>query len=59
MDDGLANMATDLWKKVSKDAEVAGDIALQTVMTATEHVSKFMTEKLAMVMDMATTFLGS
>ena len=58
MDDGLANMATDLWKKVSKDAEVAVDIALQTVMTATEHISKFMTN-LAMVMDMAATFLGS
>lgn len=59
MDDDLANMATDLWKKVSKNAEAAGDIALQTVMTATEHISKFMTEKLAVVMDMAATFLGS
>jgi len=59
MDDDLANMATDLWKKVSKDAEVVGDIVLQTVMTATEHIGKFMTENLAVVMDMASSFLGS
>jgi len=59
MDDGLANMASDLWKKVSKDAEVVGEIVLQTVMTATEHISKFMTENLAVVMDMASSFLGS
>ena len=56
MDDDLA---TQLWEKVSKDAEVAGDIVLQTVMTATEHISKFMTEKLAVVMDMAAAYLGS
>ena len=59
MDDDLANMATDLWKKVSKDAEVVGDIVLQTVMTATEYIGKFMTENLAVVMDMASSFLGS
>ncbi|MGB1953501.1 MAG: hypothetical protein ACPH74_03115 [Candidatus Puniceispirillum sp.] len=59
MDDDLANMATDLWKKVSKDAKVVGDIILQTVMTATDHVSLFVTEKLAVVMDMAAAYLGS
>jgi hypothetical protein len=59
MDDDLASMASDLWKKVSKDAEVVGEIVLQTVMTATEHISKFMTENLAVVMDMASSFLGS
>ena len=59
MDDDLASMASDLWKKVSKDAEVVGEIVLQTVMTATEHISKFMTENLAVVMDMAATYLGS
>lgn len=59
MDDDLASMASDLWKKISKDAEVVGEIVLQTVMTATEHISKFMTENLAVVMDMASSFLGS
>ncbi|MGB2295042.1 MAG: hypothetical protein ACPH8B_05380 [Candidatus Puniceispirillum sp.] len=59
MDDDLASMASDLWKKASKDAEVVGEIVLQTVMTATEHISKFMTEKLAVVMDMAAAYLGS
>ena len=59
MDDDLASMASDLWKKVSKDAEVVGEIVLQTVMTATEHISKFMTENLSVVMDMASSFLGS
>ena len=43
---------------MSKDAEVAGEIALQTVMTTTDHIGKFMTEKLAEVMDMAAPFLG-
>lgn len=59
MDDDLANMASDLWKKVSKDAEVMGEIALQTVMATTDHIGKFMTEKLAVVMDMASSLLGS
>ena len=59
MDDDLASMASDLWKKVSKDAEVAGEIALQTVMTTTDHIGKFMMEKLAVVMDIATAYLGS
>lgn len=59
MDDDLASMASDLWKKVSKDAEVVGEIVLQTVMTATDHIGKFMTENLAVVMDMAAAYLGS
>ena len=59
MDDDLASMASDLWKRVSKDAEVAGEIAFQTVMRTTDHIGKFMTEKLAVVMDMASSFLGS
>jgi hypothetical protein len=59
MDDDLASMASDLWKKVSKDAEAIGEIALQTVITTTDHIGKFMTEKLALVMDMASSFLGS
>ena len=59
MDDDLASMASDLWKKVSKDAEVVGEIVLQTVMTTTDHIGKFMSENLALVMDMASSFLGS
>jgi len=59
MDNDLANMASELWKKVSTDAEVAGEVALQTVMTATDHISLFVTEKLAVVMDMAAAYLGS
>ena len=59
MDDDLASMASDLWKKVSKDAAVAGEIALQTLMKTTDHIGKFMTEKLAVVMDMAAAYLGS
>lgn len=48
-----------LWAKFTNDVAVTSEIAAEMVLTATKDAGQFLGKNLAMIMDMAKSFMGS
>ena len=50
---------TRLWEKFTNDVAVTSDFVTQMAVVATKDVSQFLVKNLTLIMDTATSFLGS